>query len=167
MSTSDRELNGLYQILRILRDKNLTAPDRIDRLYYFLFNHENFWRRQFELTVVGQWNQEALSRGMSFAEEITVQYASIYYDPRVIPVTYYQRERRVRRHLDHLFSLMICEWVHRQKREFVSELVTLEPIYFLKQMARQKDFPKARNKTPHLETLRSRFHLALSRQIEP
>jgi hypothetical protein len=91
MSAADRELTALFQVLRILREEPASPAHRVERLYEYLFESG---RRGLE--EPGTWSQEELERVQGFAEEVITRYTQLYCDPRVIPVTYYKREKRAR-----------------------------------------------------------------------
>jgi hypothetical protein len=166
MASADRELNALFQISRILKDSDLLPTSQVKKLYEYLFKTDGFRKREFELTSLSKWEQNALNRAVVYAENTVVLYTYHFYDPRVIPVTYYKREKRIRRHLDYLFSIVFKEIAIRRGLKPQIELIMEEPIFYLMQMVRERSFPKTRKKIPDFEILKSRFHIALSWRIE-
>ena len=116
------------------------------------------------------WNSDQLQHARHFAEEIITLYVSYFYDLSLLPVTYYKREKWIRRHLDGQFSTLFKEIRRRSGATPEVELILEEPIYYLLQKAREKSFPKApksKNRRPHLSTLKMRFHVDLSRRLDP
>jgi hypothetical protein len=156
----ERQLTALFWLSRLLKDETLAATDLTERLYSHLFGTNIF-----ELSRFGEWEQGALSGGVHFAGEISALYARRYHDPRVIPVTYYKREKRIRRHLDHQFSLLFDEVRRRAGTDSARELITAEPIYYLMQIARERGFPKDRDGHANLTALSARIHLDLARRL--
>lgn len=167
MATADRDLRSLFLLNRVLKDADLPAEQRIKELYDFLFENRSLPSRTFSLSKLGDWNPDDLQRALYFSEEISALYARYYHDSSVIPVTFYKREKRIRRHLDHEFSSLYKEIIRRSGRLLEPELITEEPIYYLMQRAREKGFPKAKEGGPNLNTLKSRFHLELARRLDP
>jgi hypothetical protein len=170
MAVFDRDLNVLYQIARVLERGQGSASGRVEQLYDYLFKNDGFRDQSYHLSPLSQWTDEGLERALYYSEEIISTYTHLYYDPRVIPVTYYKRERRVRRHLDEVFSGVFKELIRRRNLSLggqtpAPELILEEPIYYLKQLAREKSFPKAKDHRASLEILKSRFHLALSHRL--
>lgn len=124
----------------------------------------------FSLSPLNNWDYDSLSQARHFAEEITVLYSSYFYDLSKLPVTYYKREKWIRRHFDAQFSRLFKEIIHRSGRILEAELITEEPIYYLLQKAREKSFPKepkSKDRRPHVSTLKIRFHVDLARRLDP
>lgn len=162
-STPELDLRRLFQLSRLMRETDLALTERITALLELL--------QEFVLSPPKGWDSESLARARHFAEEVTVLYVSWFHDPSRIPVTFYKRERWVRRHLDAQFSALFREIQRRVFGEpHERELITQEPIYWLTQKAREKSFPKgpkSQGRRPNLETLRIRFHAALAQRLDP
>src|SRR3954452_12767595 len=94
MVTPDSDLRFLFQLSRIFRNEDLTLTIRIEQLMPIL--------KPFHFSPWSAWNLENLSQARHFAEEIIVLYVSYYYNLSRIPVTYYKREKWIRRYLDQL-----------------------------------------------------------------
>jgi hypothetical protein len=156
----------MSRMVRMLRQEDLAATGQVEALYAHLFENRAVPTRILSLTPMDHWDIFELRQAFDVAEELIVQYVGHFYDARVIPVTYYKRERRVRRHLDQQCSALFKELIRRAGKTVEPELVIEEPIYCLEQVAREKRFPKSRDGKPNLATLRSRLHLELSRLID-
>ncbi|MBC7693490.1 MAG: hypothetical protein H7222_17120 [Methylotenera sp.] len=175
MALADVQLRVLFLLSRKLQEPDILPTDRVEQLYAELFpepsGRPSGRPAVFDLSTVNQWDMESLQRAVHFAEEITAHYAARYSDPRVIPVTYYRREKRIRRHFDqhfcHLFEEIMIRSRRLPKKDLVKELVTEEPIYYLMQIAREKKFPKSRDGHVILSVLKSRIHLDLSKRLTP
>ena len=165
MSSSDRQLQSLFQLTRVLRDPDVPPTTQIEQLYKVQFEPWHSQGPTIYLSEVKEWNPESLSQAAYFAEEITALYVHLYYDPRVIPVTYYKREKRIRRYYDQQFSILFKEIMERNHRTFVKELATEEPIYYLMQIAREKKFPRTKDHHAMLSVLKTRIHLDLSHRL--
>jgi hypothetical protein len=162
VKTPDRDLRVLFQLSRMFRNEKLSLTFRIEQLMIEL--------KPFTFSTFQYWNTELLSHARHFAEEVIVLYVSYFYDPSQIPVTYYKREKWIRRHLDEQFSKLFKEIKSRSGGSPEPELITEEPIYYLLQKARERSFPKApksKNKRPHLPTLKMRFHVDLACRLDP
>lgn len=166
MSRADSDTRTLHQVLRILRQDKVSPASCVEELYSYLFENRDVPVRQSALSALGEWQIDELRRAFDLSEEIIAQYTRRYYDPREIPVTYYKRERKVRRYLDEQFSRLFRELMERSGQHPEAELITQEPIYYLMQQAREKKFPKSKDGRASLGILRTRLHLGLSRRIE-
>jgi hypothetical protein len=175
MATSDLQLRVLFQLNRALQNPELQPTDHVDQLWRDLFEqHGNRSGHRlgdrstrFDLSTAKDWDTESLERAVFFAEEISAQYTHLFHDSRVIPVTYYKREKTIRRYLDHHFSVLFNELISRTHREHEKELITEEPIYYLMQIARERNFPKDKGGRPNLALLKQRIHLDLSHRLLP
>jgi hypothetical protein len=160
--TPEKDLRILFLLCRLLKDETVSLTDYIEQ---FMTQYQ-----QFVFSPLNQWDTENLSRARHFAEEIISLYVSHFYDLSQIPVTYYKREKWIRRHLDGQFSNLFKEIASRSQVTPEKELILEEPIYYLLQKAREKSFPKApksKNKRPHLEVLKIRFHVDLAQRLDP
>jgi hypothetical protein len=167
MAASDIQLRVLFQLNRLLQNAELQPLNLVEQLWSELFERKPDRSFRFDLSSVKDWDFESLQRAVYFAEEIAAQYTHLFHDPRVIPVTYYKREKAIRRHFDHGFSLLFNEIISRSRVEHEKELITQEPIYYLLQIARERGFPKEKNGRPNLALLKSRIHLDLSHRLTP
>jgi hypothetical protein len=165
LSSPALDLRVLFRLSRSLKHEELAPEARVEQLFAET--------RELQLSPLARWSDEELSQGRLFAEEMIVGYVTAFHDPSRLPVTYYKRERWVRRHLDGQFSRLLKEI---QRRAYgkgpvpSAELITEEPIYYLSQKAREKSFPRgprSKNRAPHLATLRIRLHVALSARLDP
>ncbi len=158
----DQDLRQLFRLSRFFRDESIALTARVEQLVPEL--------RQLKLSPLGKWDPDALSQARHFAEEIIALYVSYFHDVSRIPVTYYKREKAIRRHFDAEFSRLFKEIARRAGRVGEPELITEEPIYYLLQKAREKSFPKlpkSQGHRPHLETLKSRFRVDLACRLDP
>lgn len=167
MATSDLQLRILFQLNRALQNPELQPTDHVDQLWRDLFEHKRDRSARFDLSASKNWDTESLERAIFFVEEISAQYTHLFHDSRVIPVTYYKREKMIRRHLDHHFSVLFNELISRFRLEHEKELITEEPIYYLMQIARERNFPKEKGGRPNLALLKQRIHLDLSHRLLP
>jgi hypothetical protein len=157
-TTPDTDLRFLFQLSRQFRNEELSLTERIEQLMEKL--------KTFHFSTLEKWSTENLGNARHFAEEIIVLYVSYFHDVSLIPVTFYKREKWIRRHLDEEFSALFKEITRRSEMPLISTLVTEEPIYYLLQKAREKSFPrspKSKNRRPHVATLKIRFHVELAR----
>jgi hypothetical protein len=160
--TPEKDLRILFLLSRLFKDETISLTQQIDQ---FMSEY-----KQFSLSPLNSWSFENLTRARHFAEEIISLYVSLFYDVSQIPVTYYKREKWIRRHLDGQFSSLFKEIARRSQVTSEVELILEEPIYYLLQKAREKSFPKApksKNKRPHLAVLKMRFHVDLARRLDP
>jgi hypothetical protein len=160
-TTPELDLRKLFWLSRLFRDEEPALTTRVERLMEELSG--------FALSPLERWSAEDLARARHFAEEIVVLYVSYFYDLSRLPVTYYKREKAIRRLLDREFSALFKEIARRQGAHPEARLVTEEPIYYLLQMARTRGFPKgpkSEHKRPHVPTLKMRFHVDLARQLD-
>jgi hypothetical protein len=165
MAASDEQLRVLFQLTRMFRDEDISPCERVEQLHAFLFDRKAKRFFSFDLSTASQWDDESLQRAVYFIEEISASYTHFFHNARVIPVTYYKREKHVRRHFDHHFSIVFAEIMKRAKRSPEKELITQEPIYYLMQIAREKSFPKDRDGHANLVLLKQRIHLDLSHRL--
>jgi hypothetical protein len=165
MAFSDIQLRVLFQLNRALQNPELTPSDHVDQLWKDLFEYRPDRFARFDLSTAKEWDTESLERAVYFAEEISSQYTHLFYDSRVIPVTFYKREKTIRRHLDHHFSILFNELISRSRIDHEKELITEEPIYYLMQIARERSFPKEKSGRPNLALLKQRIHLDLSHRL--
>ena len=161
--SADREWNDLALLLRLLRRDDESPATRVETLFAHLFKRGP----AFTLASLPNWSLFQLEQAIDITIEIVARYAHDFHDLSVLDVTYYKREKRVRRHLDQQFSALFKERIARSGRPLPKpELITEEPIYYLEQQARAKSFPKARDGHARLDLLRSRFRLDLSHRID-
>jgi hypothetical protein len=161
VSTPDSDLKTLYRLSRFFRTEETPLTDRIEQLMVEL--------KAFSFSPWSGWSLELLHQARHFAEEIICLYVSYFWDLSQVPVTYYKREKWIRRHFDQQFSQLFKEIVIRSGRVQKIELILEEPIYYLLQKAREKSFPRApksKKKRPHLNTLKIRFHADLGRALD-
>ncbi len=161
-STPDQDLQKLFFLTRFIRDESLNQTEIIEQLLQKI--------EGFQFSPLGDWDLESLRRARHFAEEMTIYYVSHFHNLKELPVTYYKREKSIRRHLDLEFSHLFQEIIRRSGRPYHAELITEEPIYYLLQKAREKSFPKtpkSKGKRPLLNILRMRFHVELSAKLDP
>lgn len=124
----------------------------------------------FRFSPLDRWDAESLQRARYYAEELTVHYVAHFHNLKDLAVTYYKREKAIRRHLDHEFSRLFQELIRRSGREYEPELITEEPIYWLLQKAHAKTFPlspRSEGKHPLIESMRIRFHAELAARLDP
>jgi hypothetical protein len=167
MAHSDLQLRVLFQLNRKLQDAELSPTALIEELWKDLFGRRRELVARLDLSSVREWDSESLHRATYFAEEISAQYTHLFCDSRVIPVTYYKREKGIRRYFDHHFSLLFHEIISRSHIAPEKELLTEEPIYYLMKLARERGFPKEKSGRPNLVLLKSRIHLDLSHRLTP
>jgi hypothetical protein len=161
-STPDWDLRNLFRLTRLFRDESLELTARIEQLLPEV--------ESFRLSPLNAWDPDSLARARHFAEEIVVLYVGYFYDPSRIPVTYYKREKAIRRHFDAQFARLFAEIIRRSGRIPEPELVTAEPIYYLLQKSREKRFPKgpkSQGHRPRRDTLKIRFHVDLACRLDP
>src|SRR4051794_38223286 len=96
VAAPDHDLRTLFQLSRMFRNEEISLTSRIEQLMLEL--------KAFAFSPLKNWDLEILSHARHFAEEIVVLYVSYFYDMSQIPVTYYKREKWIRRHLDRQFS---------------------------------------------------------------
>src|SRR4051794_19730349 len=99
--TPDQDLISLFRLSRMFRDPDIPLTTRIEQLLLPL--------KSFGFSKLHLWDSDPLSHARHFAEEIVPLYVSYFYDPSLIPVTYYKREKWIRRHLDEEFSKLFKE----------------------------------------------------------
>ena len=161
LASPDQNLRKLFQLKRKLQEKDVPLTSLIEQLMDEL--------KSFVFSSMKSWDGELLRQARYFAESVIPLYVSLFYDPSQIPVTYYKREKWIRRHLDKQFSILFHEIEFRSNGTSSAELIIDEPIYYLLQKAREKSFPKAsksQNKRPHLPTLKIRFHVDLAGKLD-
>lgn len=161
-STPEQDLRVLFGLTRQLRENVPSLTERVEQLFPEV--------ESLTLSPLEGWDLESLQHARHFAEELTIHYVLHFHNLKELPVTYYKREKVIRRRLDHEFSRLFQEIVRRAGREYKPELITEEPIYYLLQKARERSFPtspRSKGKHPLLETLRIRLHVDLAARLDP
>lgn len=173
-NASPAGFNALAQITEILERENQSPATSIDALYDFIFaneTHNSTPGRLFRLCDSAKWNWLSVTRTVASIEPIVALYVQKFQDPRELPVTHSKRQKRVAIHLDEQFGPVLREAVVRSGLEALREEdgspakdpFLDEPILFMKQQARAKDFPKAKkNGGVSLPALRERFMMKLT-----
>lgn len=120
---------------------------------------ESRWR---ELTAdCSRWDSHELDSALQSAKEVIVRYTELYYDPSLLHVTYYRRQRRISAFLDQLLSPLLKEHVARTGRTDEPDLFLNEPIFFFKKEVRTRAYPKDKHGRVDLALMRERFRLLL------
>lgn len=161
-SQPDADLHLLFLLTRLFREEHPNQSTFVEELFPLV--------ESLALSPLSGWDLESLARARHFAEEITIHYVKLFHNLATLPVTYYKREKAIRRHLDQEFSRLFREIIRRAGIAYLPELISEEPIYYLLQKAREKSFPKTtrgKGRHPLIETLRMRFHVALSAKLDP
>jgi len=161
-STPDQDLRVLFGLTRRLREEIPALTGRVEQLFPEV--------EALSLSPLEGWDTESLQRARHFAEEVTIHYVLYFHNLKELPVTYYKREKAIRRRLDQEFSRLFREIIRRSGREYKPELITEEPIYYLLQKARERSFPtspRSKGRHPLLETLRIRLQVDLAARLDP
>jgi hypothetical protein len=161
MGKSDLDLIRLNQLLRILSQTEITLEERMNMLYEYLFQNENFRERVFHISHCQMWEPEALERGLHLVEDIIVNYIHYYSDLSLLQVTHYRKQRRVAAHLDKICAPLLKECLLRKGIESEPDLFLNEPIFAFKKEVRTKAYPKTKRGQVKVMILRDRFHQRL------
>lgn len=167
------QLGMIFRLSRPLAPPRLrgepepTPAERIERLYAILFANEGFGGERLELGPFRDWDAEALGAAVDYASDIIVRYVDYFYDPSLLAVTHYRKQRRVACRLDELLSPILRErtlrTAHTGRRGPVEEpdLFLREPIFYFKKEARTRAYPKNKRRRIPLDFLHERFRLLL------
>ena len=171
MATVDQDLVRLHRIARMLSGEIKSPAFLLEELFDFVFLDEHYARnRVLRLSTISEWTAASLNLAAEVIEKIVIHYVRLYQDPHSIPVTHYQKQKRLAIHLDALFAPVLRELVIRTGYETLKDDSGLpvkdsfldEPILFLKQEARAKGFPKTKKGGgASIAALRERFELKL------
>jgi hypothetical protein len=162
MASSHLVHRSLFQLSRFFRDSTASPPERVEELFALLFGERPRERLAIQFERLSEWDENSLHQALALAEEVIAQYVLRFHDLSILPVTYYKRERLIRRHLDQQFSRLFKEVVRRTEGEGKSTLIVEEPIYYLSRKFRERGFPKPKNPVAVVEVLKSRFHSELT-----
>lgn len=163
---STHELRALERMTEILEDTSTSPAQTLEALYETVFANERAGGRMFRLREIERWSWTALKKTLEAIERVATAYVQRFQDPRELPVTHSKRQKRLAIHLDEQFGPVLREAVvrsgidpHRHEDGTpVPDPFLDEPILYLKQLARAKDFPHAKKGGgASLPALRERF----------
>ncbi len=164
-ASAEASLRALFRLTRLFRDAGQTATERVEALFGMLFGRSREDRVVLALDDLREWSEDSLTNALGLGEELVAQYVKAFSDPRNLPVTYYKRERVIRRFLDKQLSGLLKELARRTRGPMEATLILEEPIYYLTQKYRERSFPKPRSEFAALEVLKSRFHSDLTQHF--
>lgn len=162
MSLAALDLVRLSRLSRLLEDNETSLGEKVDRLYDFLFANDGFRDGELRLSSCRDWDAESLENALHFAEKIIVLYTHYFFEPSLLHVTFYRKQRRVAAALDRELSPILCERILRRGQVVPEDDPFLrEPIFWFKKEVRTKAFRKQKTGFAHLEDLRERLHSKL------
>jgi hypothetical protein len=147
MAAPERDLTWMNHLSRDLNHEENTSVIILEEIYSEIFDDDR--NRARTLQDVNQWNAQTIDRAIDFLKRIVPRYAQLYQDPHAIPVTHYQRQKKLAIHLDQQFSKILWEKVRRadvpgllENGLPVKDAFLDSPVLFMKEDARTKRFPK-------------------------
>ena len=147
MPAPERDLTWMNHLARDLNHDEDTSVKILEEVYASIFDDER--NRARSILDVNQWNALTIDRAIDFLRRIVPRYAQLYQDPHAIPVTHYQKQKRLAIHLDQQFSKILWEKVKRagvpgllEEGKPVKDAFLDSPVLFMKEDARTKRFPK-------------------------
>ena len=149
MPAIDRDLTFLNHLARTLDNEEATPAAILDEAYQLIFEEEFGRSRAVTLSDPTSVDERSLNRIIGFMIRIVPRYTQLYQDPHAIPVTHYQRQKKLAVHLDQQLTKMLWEKVLRAQVPGlienglpVRDAFLDSPILFMKEDARTKRFPK-------------------------
>jgi hypothetical protein len=108
-----------------------------------------------------KWFASDREQALEHAREIIVRHTELYYDPSLLPVTYYRRQRRIAAFLDQALSPLLRHHVRRTGATEDPDLFLNEPIFYFKKEVRTRAYPKNKHGRVNLDLMRERYRLLL------
>lgn len=157
MPTPSQDIRFLEQLLQIFEKIEEPNTAILEEAHAFVIRRN--------VATEANWKITDVDKAIGLISEIVPRYVNFFFDPRLFPVTHAQKQKSLAITLDKFFSNILWQKVRInevpelvQPGEVVKDPFLDEPILFMKQEARGKNFPKnKRGELTHPEALIERF----------